>query len=60
MVIKVYSKYIENAAGFSDGAAFNEVIQVSKGTIMKHRKKRILGKNGTFNKKRTQPYGIAP
>ena len=31
MVIKVYSKYIENAAGFSDGAAFNEVIQVSKG-----------------------------
>ena len=37
MVIKVYSKYIENAAGFSDGAAFNEVIQVSKGTIMKHR-----------------------
>jgi integrase len=31
MVIKVYSKYIENAGGFSDGATFNEVIQVSKG-----------------------------
>ena len=31
MVIKVYSKYIENAGGSSDGAAFNEVIQVSKG-----------------------------
>lgn len=55
MVIKVYSKYIENAAGFSDGAAFNEVIQVSKGTRMKHRENdfgQILGKNGTFNKKK--------
>jgi integrase len=31
MVIKVYSKYIENAGGSSDGAAFNKVIQVSKG-----------------------------
>jgi len=31
MVIKVYSKYIENAAGFSDGAAFNEVTQVRNG-----------------------------
>jgi hypothetical protein len=27
MVIKVYSKYIENAGGSSDGAAFNEVIR---------------------------------
>ena len=30
MVIKVYSKYIENAGGSSDGAAFNEVIQAGK------------------------------
>lgn len=51
MVIKVYSKYIENAAGFSDGAAFNEVIQVSKGTIMKHRKNGFWAKMAPLTKK---------
>ena len=44
MVIKVYSKHIENAGGSSDGAAFNEVIQVSKGSHNEAQEKWILGK----------------
>jgi hypothetical protein len=44
MIIKVYSKYIENAGGFADGTNLNAIYQGSMSREEQERVKWIFGK----------------